>query len=249
MANALVHRRVDTRCLPILKELEECPNVAFFESPIPQNDLAGNRILRKQVHSVTAMHFGGPPIDTVVKEECCDGFVIDGSAGNCLRNFQVADAFNMPGWLQLVGTGTTTTWAAHLGAVCSHATWPAITCMNMYVDQLITDPIEVRGGYVPVPTGSGLGIEFNEEALRFRVESVAKPNLKALYCLHRANGNKIWFDGEYGPAGYWTQNHAGNLPVCEHGIRLETWEDDGSKEWKDLEARLAEGPVWNKGEV
>lgn len=234
--------------LPILKELESCPNVAFFESPIPQDDVSGNRIIRQQIHSAVAMHFGNPPIGTVVKEECCDGFVIGGSAGNCLRSFQIAAAFNMPGWLQLVGTGITTAWAMHLGAVCTHATWPAITCMNMYVDQLITDPIEVRGGYVKVPDGPGLGIEFNEESLKYRVESTKNPNLKALYAMRRANGDKIWFYEEGGPAGYWTENHKGNLPVCEHGVRLETWEDDGSKEWKELEARLAEGPVWNRRE-
>ncbi len=234
--------------LPILKELERCPNVAFFESPIPQSDVTGNRMLRQQIHSAIAMHFGNPPIDTVVKEECCDGFVIGGSAGICLRSFKVAAAFNMPGWLQLVGTGITTTWAMHLGAVCSHAVWPAITCMNMYVDQLISDPINVSGGYVSLPPGPGLGIEFNEKALKFRVDSIVKPNRKALYYLNRANGNKIWFEGEYGSGGYWNQNLAGNLPVCEHGVRLEMWEDDGSKDWKDLESRLAIQPVWEKSE-
>ena len=30
-------------------------------------------------------------------------------------------------WLQLIGAGLTTTWAAHLGSVLSHASWPAVS--------------------------------------------------------------------------------------------------------------------------
>ena len=234
--------------VPKLKELEQCPNIAFFETPIPQNDVEGNRRIRQQVHSAIAMHFGNPPIATVVKEECCDGFVVSGGAATCLRQFHIASEFNMPGWLQLVGTGITTTWAMHLGAVCSHATWPAITCMNMYVDQLIANPIEVQGGYVAAPEGHGLGITFNEEALKYQVESIEKPNLKALYALNRANGDQIWFSGEMGYGGYRTQSQRGNVPICEHGVRLEQWDDDGSEEWNELDAKVREGPVWHRRE-
>ena len=234
--------------VPKLKELEQCPNIAFFETPIPQNDVEGNRRIRQQVHSAIAMHFGNPPIATVVKEECCDGFVVSGGAATCLRQFHIASEFNMPGWLQLVGTGITTTWAMHLGAVCSHATWPAITCMNMYVDQLIAGPIEVQGGYVAVPEGPGLGIAFNEEALKYQVESIEKPNLKALYALNRANGDQIWFSGETGYGGYRTQSQRGNVPICEHGVRLEQWDDDGSEEWNELNTKVREGPVRNRRE-
>jgi hypothetical protein len=41
-------------------------------------------------------------------------------------------------WLQLVGTGITTTWAAHFGAVLAAASWPAITVHNILESQVGT---------------------------------------------------------------------------------------------------------------
>ena len=39
----------------------------------------------------------------------------------------------------------TAIWAAHLGAVLSHAIWPTISCINLYSHQLLKKPIEVGG--------------------------------------------------------------------------------------------------------
>ena len=71
----------------------------------------------------------------------------------------------MPFWLQLVGNGLTTTWAAHLGAVLTNATWPTITCVNLYSNQLLKKPIEVVGGYHRVPDKPGLGVEIDDRAI------------------------------------------------------------------------------------
>ena len=65
----------------------------------------------------------------------------------------------MPLWLQLVGTGITTAFTAHLGAVLPAAQWPAITCLNTYRDDLIREPLEIRRGHMRVPEAPGLGVE------------------------------------------------------------------------------------------
>ena len=52
----------------------------------------------------------------------------------------------------------------------THATWPAITCINLYSDHLLTQPIHVSDGCHKVPDAPGLGVEVNEDAVeRFRV--------------------------------------------------------------------------------
>ena len=73
---------------------------------------------------------------------------------------------NMPFFLQLVGTGLTTTMALHLGAVLSHAQWPAITCHELYTHSLLSERIDVVGGYARVPDAPGLGMEVDEAAQR-----------------------------------------------------------------------------------
>lgn len=233
----------------VLKVLDGFPNIHIYESPIPQGDVAGNRRVREQTRCAIAMHYGVPPVMTAIKEGVCDGFVVGGGASAVMRQQAVAREANMPFWLQLVGTSLTTTFAVHLGAVCSHAQWPAVTCLNMYRHQLATVPIEVQGGYVRVPEGPGLGIEVDERALdQYRTTSSAKENARALYAIERPNGERTYFRGEIVagsgvPVGYWDDSLAGNLPAYEAGVRLVALPDDGTKDWAGLFDRVLAGPV------
>ena len=106
--------------------IQQFDNVTMFESPIPQSDVEGNKRVRSQTRCAIAMHYGSPPIMTALREDVCDGFVIGGGASRVMREGAVAAEANKPFWLQLVGTAITTTFAAHLGAVLTHARWPMV---------------------------------------------------------------------------------------------------------------------------
>lgn len=233
----------------VLKELDNFRNVKIYETPIPQGDVAGNQRIRSQTRCAIAMHYGTPPIMTAIREAVCDGFVVSGGISSVLRQAAVAREANMPFWLQLVGTGVTTAMALHLGAVCSHAQWPAVTCMNMYRHQLLERPLTVHGGYVRVLEEPGLGVAVDETALeRYRTASTQHPERPAFYGIRRMNGDITYFCGERVggpdlPRGYWDDSAMGNLPVYERGTRLETFFDDGTPEWQDLYRRVHEAPV------
>jgi L-alanine-DL-glutamate epimerase-like enolase superfamily enzyme len=237
----------------VLKDLDTFRNVQVYESPIPQGDVAGNQRIRSQTRCAIAMHYGSPPIMTALREQVCDGFVISGGAATVMCQAAVAREANMPFWLQLVGTGITTTMAMHLGAVCSHAQWPAVTCVNMFQHQLLRDPITVRGGYVRVPESPGLGIEVDEDALRtYRTDTTEHQERPAIYGIRRSNGDITYFASEHDavtipPRGYWEDNALGNLPAYERGTRLEVIYDDGTPDWQDLRRRLQEAPIRRHG--
>ena len=244
-ANGTLHNAA--AAVPVLRQLEEFDIVAMFETPIPQTDLLGNRQLRQVVSRPIAMHFGQPPYTTAIREAVCDGFVISGGVSEVLRSGTLSAEANMPFWLQIVGNGLTTIWAAHLGAVLSHATWPAITCMNLYRHQLLKKPIEVIGGFHRVPEAPGLGVEVDEEAMKgFLVpEEVLRPFrdsdepfdfprprfiLTAIY----PDGNRVHFPGVR--AGF-------KLEAYTPGVRTEYWREDGTEEFEDLWRRIQESPV------
>lgn len=234
--------------LSILAELDSIPQMWIYESPIPQGDVAGNQRIRARTRCGLAMHYGEPPIATAVREQVNDGWVIGGGVGQILREARVCEQLNMPFWLQMVGTAWTTTLAAHLGAVCRMAQWPAVTCLNMYVDHLVTRPVEVEGGCYRVPETPGLGIEFDEAALKYRVDSPTCPPLdafndKAIYAVVRPSGEKTWYNGEMTSGGYRQEALDGNVPLFERGVSLETWHNDGSKDWKQLAERVKVAPV------
>ena len=158
----------------------------------------------------------------------------------------------MPFWLQLVGNGLTTTWAAHLGAVLSHATWPTISCINLYTDHLLQEPVTVSGGYQFVPEGPGLGVEIDEAAVeRFRVpgESLDALAPGQVYVQPRPRiiNTVVFPDGTRVHTGVMG---AGAGPGWSEGVRVEPpWEDDGSQEWAGLWERVKDGGVVRAGRI
>ena len=216
---------------------ERYDQVAMIESPIPQGDVAGNGQIHRQISRPIAMHYGQPPIMTALQQDVCDGFVVGGSAGTVLRQAQVCEAANKPLWLQLVGTGLTTAWAAHLGAVVEQAKWPAISCLNIYASSLLTPPIQVQGGFYRVPDGPGLGVTINEAALaRYRVDYSFLEPPRHLYRYIRANGVATYYGcGKQALADVYV---ADAQPIAEPGATLEVVPDDGSAGFAELYARV-----------
>ena len=242
------------KAVPYLLELEKVPGVAIFESPIPQEDVEGNRLIRQRITRPIAMHYGSPPIATVIRDEVCDGFVIGGGASRICQQAAVAAQMNKPFWLQMVGTGLTTSFMLHFGATLSHAAWPAVTCHEIYVDDLVTDRIEVQHGYARVPEAPGLGVVLDEEAVaRYRVEEgFAPPPPQSLYRVVWSSGASVIYPvgkrgtrtpHRLGNRGVWDDFAAGNEPIFHRGVRLEILPDDGSEEWSTLNERALQAPV------
>ncbi len=239
--------------IPIIKKLERYDNVAMFETPIPQDDVLGNIQIRQAINRPIAMHFGFPPYITNIREGVCDGYVICAGKSTVIKQGILSAEARMPFWLQLVGNGLTTTWAAHLGAVLTHATWPAITCINLYSHQLLKKEIEVVGGYHKVPDGPGLGVEVDEETIeRYRVpedtlrefrergELYDRPKPRIINTIVYPDGSCIRMGSSRQGYGYFGAGHG---PAYVEGVRLEPQPDDGSREWADLFERAQKHPV------
>ena len=233
--------------IPILRKLAAHPNVAIFESPIPQGDVAGNKQIRQAVDCPIAMHFGSPPYTTCIREDVCNGFVIGGGKSRTMYDGYLSAAADMPFWLQIVGNGLTTTWAAHLGSVLTHATWPAITCLNLYSEHLLTKPIVVSDGCHAVPDAPGLGVEVDEAAIeKFRVPDekldvdgyTIHPHPRIIKTVVYPDGRRIHMAGD--GLSYF---NAGNGDAYVEGARLELTFDDGTKEWTELYEKALETPV------
>ncbi|MDA1192213.1 MAG: mandelate racemase/muconate lactonizing enzyme family protein [Candidatus Poribacteria bacterium] len=233
--------------IPTCLELEKrYPNLDILETPIPQQDVAGNVRMRKELRSRIVHHFGSPNIVTAVKEGVCDGFVLCAGARRLISQAHTSAELDMPFWIQLVGTGITTTWANHLGAALSHATMPAITCMNLYTHQLITDPIVVKDGHAAVRETPGLGIELDEDAVaKYRVEPpVMKEPPKWIHVITYDSGMTVYY-GDYVPmrADYL----AGKLPASHRGVALKSWVDDGTEAFAAMHKRVQDAPVIEGG--
>ncbi len=227
----------------MLQRLDENPNVGMYESPFYlMQDLDGARLLRERVRKPVVEHFQDP----LLHARCCDGFVVGGGAAGILRTGTLAAGFNKPFWLQLVGAGVTAAFAAHIGAVLTHAQLPYITCHELWEHDLLTARLPVCDGYIDVPQQPGLGVRVDEAALaRYRVDE-AEPTPRQRYSQAKrilritspgaAGANRTWeFTAE---DVYQRAFYAGNLPGFERGVDLEVIEDDQSPAFARQHARL-----------
>jgi L-alanine-DL-glutamate epimerase-like enolase superfamily enzyme len=230
----------------VLRALDGYERVGIFEDAIGRMDVAGQRFLRDRVGHPTATHFNPVMFPTWIKEDAVDGFVVDaGGVSRFIQDGQTCAAFNKEFWLQIVGTGLTTAYTLHLGAVLTHARWPAVTALNIYADDLIVDPIVIEGGAGRVPQGPGLGVEVDESAIgKYRVES----GYRARY--PRKLLTVSFTDGRYFEYAdmlqlWWNCLNSSTLPRQERGARLSFRVDDGSNEFDSLYRRAAARPGYD----
>ena len=229
---------------PVLSELDKQERVALYESPIYQRDTEGQRLLRRKTQKAIALHFGDPPFPVAVRDEVCDGFVIGGGVARVLREGTMAAQFDKPFFLQIVGAGLTTALSIQLGAVLTHAQWPAVNCLNNYADDLIVHPIQVSEGYAHVPDAPGLGVEVDEAALtKYKMEPPYEiPRAKLLLSIAWP-GNRVRHYANIQQC--WTDAFAGNIPVQDRGARMHVRRDDGSAGWAEMVARASVAPFWS----
>ena len=232
--------------LPILMDLQRHPHVDIYETPIPQSDVAGNRQIREATRVNVAMHYGNPSPSTVVREACCDGFVVGGGASRVMSAGHFAHEVGMPFWLQLVGSGITAAYSLHFGGVLHQATWPAVNCHQLYEQNLLVEPIAIRNGQATVPDSPGLGFELNRDLVqRLKVSKPAnRPDPHRLIETFWPDGRKI-YTANNGKVNFMlTAGNAGKYGYFEPDADTRLVPNDGTEAWRALyETARKSGPV------
>ena len=236
-----------SRAEMMLQRLDEVPNVGMYESPFYLGtDLTGARILRERVRKPIVEHFR----EDVLHAHCSDGFVVGGGISGCRTQNALAESFNKPFWLQLVGTGLTTAFAVQLGSTLSQAQLPYITCSELWEHDLLSERLEIVDGYAAVSDAPGLGVEVDEGAIeRYRVDPGAPTPTQQYRQKNRilriswpgAGGARRTLDFT-DESKYQQEFYKGSVPGFERGVGLEVIEDDGSSGFsRDHEKLVARG--------
>ena len=155
------------RALAIGSRLKQYPQIHCLESPIPQDDIRGYRMLKRELGLPLAHHMGMPdPVDAL-HSEVYDYFIIGTQIGGLLRNAHIASARNKPFWMQLGGDGTdiSTLFMLHLAAAIPNATLGHVSLQHLQESLLLQEPIVVVDGQVAIPDRPGLGATLNRDVV------------------------------------------------------------------------------------
>ena len=154
----------------------------------------------------------------------------------------IAAAANKSFWLQLTGSGVTAAWALHLGAVLTHARWPAINLNHMFVSDMVKPAIKLANGSAKIPDTPGLGYDLDEDALeKYRIDRFpGRPRPNKLYAIRWPSGATSYYRNA---DEFRAEFLAGKLPVFARGVYMEEVVDNGSGDWKQMHAKAQSGGV------
>ena len=234
------------RAIPILLELEKNPRIDIYETPIPQSDVEGNRRICEATRVNVALHYGSPNPVIAASQKACDGFVIGGGASRLMQSASFAATADLPFWLQLVGTGITAAFSLHFGAVCSHATWPAVNCHQLYQHDLLKKPIVVTDGFAEIPTAPGLGYELDEAAIdRYRVtKPTERPNPPRLFEVSWPDGRRLFLASTDRVNFMLNAGNEEIIPFFTRGVQTRRIPNDGSDAWKQRFEKAQKQPFF-----
>jgi D-galactarolactone cycloisomerase len=164
----------------------ESLDIGWFEEPVPPEDVAGHRQVRKALTIPIASgeceftRFGFRDLITsravdIVQPDTCSA----GGLSECKKIADFAEAYNLRYTPHVWGSGIALAAALQLLAVIPSSTPQSLNPVEPMLEfdrtehpirqALLMTPIEHRNGIVRVPDGPGLGIEIDRTALgRFR---------------------------------------------------------------------------------
>ncbi|MBI1345487.1 dgoA protein [bacterium] len=234
------------RAIPILKELDDLPQVDIWETPIPQKDLVGNHQIKEAVRAKVAMHYGNPDPWETLKADACDGFVVGGGATTLLNTAAVCAMAEKPFWLQLVGSQITAAFSLQCGGVFEQARWPAVNCHQLYQHDLLTAPITVSNGSAAVPDAPGLGFELNRDVLeKLKVaKPESRPEPQRLLETRWPDGRVMYLASNGTINFVLNRAIAAEMPYFVKGVTTRLVPDDGSARYRDLVQKSQKQPYF-----
>ena len=155
-----------SRAIQVAKEFTKYPNVWVMESPIPQGDIDGYLLLKREVDYPIAIHSNQPPPLEAVKARMCDYFVLEFEwASTLVKQAAIAEAAGVHLWVENgLYSGISAMFQTHQAAAIKNACL-CISLIFLMEDDLIIEPFAVKNGHVEVPEKPGLGVELDEDAV------------------------------------------------------------------------------------
>ena len=186
-----MHLRLDANeawqfdeAIAILSQCVPC-DIQYIEQPLKAQDLVGMRTLRREIPIPIAVDEAVHSLDSVflvLDYEVADILVIKPQLAGGLR---IAQQMIQAASERGVGCIITSTLEAGIGLAAElhlAAASPLVTLecglatLPLLVDDLLVDELLVRDGFLAVPTGPGLGVELDQQALdRYSAGSLNYP--------------------------------------------------------------------------
>jgi L-alanine-DL-glutamate epimerase-like enolase superfamily enzyme len=157
----------------LASELEPFGTVANFEDPVLKNNLDWYRLLREKTHIPIALHLGAPSgVLAALKAECIDYVNLGGSAQQLKKAAAVAEAADVPCWVQMGGLclGVLAAYSTHVQSTIPNAILPCDELPFTRIADVLDGGLVLDKGHFVVPDGPGLGVKLDMKVVeKYRI--------------------------------------------------------------------------------
>ncbi len=154
---------------------------AYVEQPLEHDDLEGHVRLRASTSIPIALDESAytlNDIGNIVRAGAADVILLDpheaGGLWQCIKGAAVAESVGLPVTLHSGGElGLSQAAYLHLAAAIPNMTLAIDNELDYLGGDIVTRGFRIADGQIPVPTGPGLGVEVDRDALaRYEVDSI-----------------------------------------------------------------------------
>jgi L-alanine-DL-glutamate epimerase-like enolase superfamily enzyme len=165
----------------LARELEAVGTVSVLEDPMLKNNLDWYRLLREKTHLPIALHIGVPQgerpcqaseVLAALKAECVDYVNLGGSAQGVKKAAAVAEAGDVPCWVQMGGVclGVLAAYSVQVQCTIPNATLPCDELPFVRVADVLGGSLVLEKGHFLGPEGPGLGVKLDRGVVeKYRV--------------------------------------------------------------------------------
>ena len=158
------------RTMHFAEQLAKFPHYFAIESPFRRDHLEGYRMLKGQCPLQVSEHMPADPMP-FVREGLLVSFVIGRPLGKTLvQRALMAEVTGIPLWVEhSIECGVNKVFQAHQAAAFPGIEY-SISIDHVLADDLMQEDFPVKNGFYEPPTGPGLGVTFDMDAVeRYRV--------------------------------------------------------------------------------
>jgi len=153
------------RAVEFAERLSRFPQYFAIESPCHRASVEHYRQLKGRMPIAVAEHIPADPMP-FIREGLLGALVVGGPIGKTMvQRALMAEVTGVPLWVEhSIITGIAQVFQAHQAAAFPGIEY-AISITHVIQNDLMVEPFEMNNGRYEVPTGPGLGVHFNDQAV------------------------------------------------------------------------------------
>ena len=160
------------RSIEVTRQLSRFPNYFAIETPVARGTIEQYRQLKGRLALPVAEHVDNIDVEAWTRENLLDAWIVGAPRlGRSLKRLtSLAAASRRPIWIEhSIDNGIAQVFQAHQAAA-----WPSIeyciSITHVLQDDFMREPFTVRNGRYRIPSGPGLGVSLDEDAIdRYRI--------------------------------------------------------------------------------